>query len=641
MKKKLFLLVVMVAMLACLFAISTLAAAPDTTKETFTLEDGTVLPIWDTDGNGLIWYKSTLNTDDGYENYDYVHNNQTDSSIMPYITHSKGAHGRALDGKNYTGYQTSNIKITDANGTYSSQDQAYIVVANLKGALYSENQPFTMYNSTFKNSDALEAVYFDPATIFFVGGVVQNSANIRKINLEETILGELGTASLAECPKLAEIKLPNTLITVGEWVFQNTAITEITIPTSVKSWGATNFKNCKNLKKVNGYAELFERGVLTEVQSNTFLNCTSLVEIFPGNVFSDSITKVGYAAFQGCTSFGPILVLPNTLTEVGQQSFLGCTSLEKVVLGSNMTTFVNYDGFKNCSNLKEVYFPATCTSIPGNVFNSVASDCVFYFTGTKSQLDTLKANTNGNNTGFLNAYNQALSVDEFNALESKSGRYIVYDYNVCDAFYASTHEEDNNPCVINCTRCNTLGVAEKNPVHAEVVVISYADFAKAGVKAVTCSNAGCKYSAEESTEALFTFKGYSTSDDKMQLCVGYLINLESIKEYEANNGTSVFSYGFVASANNNTPLAVTENTVNVDLTEANYTALDFKLLGNWSDAASKEANFSMNIYTKLIEGENTKISYVYGYTDGDVIVSQSYETADQVAYNDFNPQPEA
>lgn len=633
MKKKIFLLVAMVAMLACLFAISAFAATPDTTKETFTLENGTVLPIWDTDGNGLIWYKSTLNADDGYANYDYVHNNQKDNSQTPYISYgtwSGGTYG-------ITGYQVSNFIITESTGTTHSSTAQTVVLANMKGSKYNDSNLFNCYNSAFRGNKVLEACYLDPETKILVTYVFNNCENLRYINLEETSIIALGgSANFAECKKLANITLPNTVTTVGEWQFQTTAITEFTIPESVVYWGPTNFKQCYNLENVYGFDGLFERGVLTTIPSNTFVDCGKVKMPFENGVFPEGITEIGAYAFDDCLAIGTIVVLPNSLEKIGQNAFQGCKSLEKVVLGASFTTWTSYDGFKNCSNLKEVYMPSTMTSIAGNVFNSSASDCVFYFTGTKAQLDTVKDNTVTNNSAFLDAYKKALSVDEYNALETKSGRYIVYDYNVCDAFYASTHEEDNNPCVVNCTRCNTSGVAEKNPVHTEVIEISYADFAKSGIKAVACSNAGCKHNVEEVAEALFTFKGYST--DGKEICVGYIINQQAIKEYDEHNGEAVLSYGLIVSANNNKPLDTSEKTINVDLTASNYTAIDFKLTGNWNEGDSAIAKFSMNIYTIFTNGDNVDVKYVYGYVDDGKLVGESYDEADQVSYNDLNPK---
>ena len=80
--KKIFLLLTLTAMLVCLFAISVSAATPNTEGESVTLDDGTVCPIWDTDGDALIWYKSTANTADGYAAYDYV--KAQDSSVVDF-----------------------------------------------------------------------------------------------------------------------------------------------------------------------------------------------------------------------------------------------------------------------------------------------------------------------------------------------------------------------------------------------------------------------------------------------------------------------------------------------------------------------------------------------------------------------------
>ena len=43
------------------------------------------------------------------------------------------------------------------------------------------------------------------------------------------------------------------------------------------------------------------------------------------------------------------------------------------------------------------------------------------------------------------------------------------------AFYEDEHVEDNNPCVINCSKCNVSGMAGSNPVHNEFLSIEYAN----------------------------------------------------------------------------------------------------------------------------------------------------------------------
>ena len=71
MKKKLLLIVSLIAVLACIFALSISAAEPDNSKGTVTLDDGTVCALWDTEGNPLIWYLA--GTDESGANiYNYV-----------------------------------------------------------------------------------------------------------------------------------------------------------------------------------------------------------------------------------------------------------------------------------------------------------------------------------------------------------------------------------------------------------------------------------------------------------------------------------------------------------------------------------------------------------------------------------------
>jgi hypothetical protein len=172
-----------------------------------------------------------------------------------------------------------------------------------------------------------------------------------------------------------------------------------------------------------------------------------------------------------------------------------------------------------------------------------------------------------------------------------------------------------------------------------ITSIVYDDFATNGAKITKCLNDKCPLNTEptvEETEPLFDFKGYST--DGKKICVGYTINVKAIDEYVALNPTNNFRYGVVASVNNTAPLTVTDNTINVDLTNEKYTAIDFKLTGNWSIEANATAKISMNLYTSVTDGETTKVSYVYGYNNGDEIISQSYDVADQITYIELNPQ---
>ena len=547
MKKKLFIFLAIVAAIMCLFAVSASAATPDTTKETFTLSDGTVLPIWDTDGNGLIWYISTENTEDGYANYDYVHNNQTDSSTKPYISHSYW--------NDSTKNQTSKITITTASGaTHVSQGGSTIVLANMQGAKHSNGKVFNCYNATFKQCGKIEAIYFDPSTTTFAGWTCYKCYALTYINLEDTAAVTLGgEANFAECTALATIVLPNTVQRIERWQFQNTAITEFTIPESVTYFGDTNFNGCDYLKNVYGFEAMIKRFIetngTTTIPDKTFMDCNALNMPFTNGVIPEGVTAIGIYAFDDCKngSGWENLILPNTLTDIGQNGFQGCLGIEKAVLGAIFSTFTSYDGFKNCSNLKEVYIPNTLTAIPGNVFNSAASNCVFYFTGTAEELDDVITNTVSNNTAFLNAANQIKSASEFEALQTKSGRYIVYGYSECKAFYNNEHSSGEvTTCIIEedvkCNRCDIVVVkAGQFTTHNLLKTYSYPNgFAQNGVYTCECQNSTtctilnvAEGDAESVLDPIITPNGISLKVEGTAVSVtaGFLIDNEALNAY--------------------------------------------------------------------------------------------------------------
>ena len=93
--------------------------------------------------------------------------------------------------------------------------------------------------------------------------------------------------------------------------------------------------------------------------------------------------------------------------------------------------------------------------------------------------------------------------------------------------------EDGNPCVINCTRCGKMGVAEANPVHNDSVSIAYPNgFNNAGEKIIGCSNAGCAHRTSETAPAIFNSLGYSTRNGDTGIATGFSIDYDALEAYE-------------------------------------------------------------------------------------------------------------
>lgn len=111
---------------------------------------------------------------------------------------------------------------------------------------------------------------------------------------------------------------PVTLI--GEKAFYgNTALTEVTIPNSVKFIGSNAFSHCSALETVN----LPES--IKSLSSGLFSYCTSLKNV----TIPSSVTNIGYNAFYHCFSLTDISI-PESVTSINSQAFDWCPSLKQV-----------------------------------------------------------------------------------------------------------------------------------------------------------------------------------------------------------------------------------------------------------------------------------------------------------------------
>ncbi len=590
MKKGLLVLALM-ALVMCLFAVSAFAAAPDATKGSVTLSDGTVFPLYDADGNALVWYKSTTNADDGYASYDYVRadggngeEGYTGGKVVYKATYqfSSATNNKFERTKSAIAlYEVSEMWIVDANG--SKVDKGNIVVFNMKDDDVKVNEasnasyldkPVNCLKNVFWANKVVEYIYLRSDIGALQANAICGCDNLKYVNFEELVnLRQIAGSGLGSNPSLfangtldlsktaivdvggsgansngryAELILPETLVSIGDYPFEkNPNLKKVTFNSPVSSATGTNqFYNCTSLETVIG----FENLTITTLNKGFFGNCSSLKSI----KLPETLTSIGQASFEasGLTE----ITIPNSVTSIGQNAFQGCKSLKVIRLSASCNTLVNYDSFKNCSALEAIYVPASITSIPINEFNASADNFVFYFTGTKDQLDDLKANTHATGNGaFDSAYANAISAEDFAKLENPTGKYAVYGYNICDAFYGGVDVVvGSNDCTANgtCTRCGRDFAGQS--AHSLIETLTFANGLTAdGIYTCDCTNSGCTVAdilvgdeqKRDIVPAIFTAKGYSTNPEKNSINGGYSVNLNSLLLYKRLIGE--ITYGVV------------------------------------------------------------------------------------------------
>jgi len=143
---------------------------------------------------------------------------------------------------------------------------------------------------------------------------------------------------------ISSIQLPNTLETIGESAFKETALAKIDIPSGVAQIGDMAFYNCKNLKEVQLSTSLKSIGY------GTFIGCTSLENV----QVPSSVTSIGELAFEA--SGLKSISLPNSVTSIGAGAFYHCGSLETVVL-PNSVVELGAQCFQYCDQLKSLTLP--------------------------------------------------------------------------------------------------------------------------------------------------------------------------------------------------------------------------------------------------------------------------------------------
>ena len=241
-------------------------------------------------------------------------------------------------------------------GSYMFQNCTKLDTINLENVT-------TINSNAFRNCGFVTLDLSDATKLASVTGsyAFAENALLEEVILPET-LATLGSYMFQNCGKLASVNLTN-VTKIGTSAFQNcTSLTTVTIPklTSSSNFGSSAFKGCTGLTKV-----LFTEG-LTAIGNSAFSGCTGLTEIS----LPESLTSIGSSAFENCTGLTEITV-PDAVTTVSSKAFAGCAGLERV----NNLPAVNTYLFQNCTSLSEVRFSedARVTTLSNYLFDGCTS----------------------------------------------------------------------------------------------------------------------------------------------------------------------------------------------------------------------------------------------------------------------------
>ncbi|MBQ7225662.1 MAG: leucine-rich repeat domain-containing protein, partial [Clostridia bacterium] len=210
-------------------------------------------------------------------------------------------------------------------------------------------------DNTFENCGFEELVI--PATITKLASrSFANNKNLKSVVFEGATELAGNAYAFADCTALESVVLGNVTY-IGKGTFSGcTALPSIELPSTVTDIRDSAFNGCAALTSIN------IPSLVTNIGSSAFRSCVALTEV----TLPSGLTSLGKAAFYQCTELVSVYNLENTgVTWLGE-TFLGCTKLSYVRLPKGLVTLEsNGDGtFYNCKALTTVGdFPSTLTYI--------------------------------------------------------------------------------------------------------------------------------------------------------------------------------------------------------------------------------------------------------------------------------------
>ena len=193
---------------------------------------------------------------------------------------------------------------------------------------------------------------------------------LEKITLPST-LEHIGSYAFSECSSLSSVVIPSKVETIGFGAFEDTLLTELSIPASVTSIGKAIVSDCYKFQRFivaedNPMYCTDDNGILFTKDKSTLIQCPAT---FSGDyTVPDSVTSILYEAFYKCEGLTAI-TLPDQVTTIESYTFYECSSLVTVKLPARLRT-IEISGFGSCSSLTDVELPNGLATIGDYAFYS-------------------------------------------------------------------------------------------------------------------------------------------------------------------------------------------------------------------------------------------------------------------------------
>ena len=513
MKKRIFMLALMVALIVC--ALTVVASAD------------TIVPSDSNEYGALTTFDTAIGRTD-------ISPEKEDGTIARTVL---------FDGTNYytiptvyiltkNAYEASNVKLFqyDLSAVNSKMGKSFSKNSIIRCELPDDITRLGGNNQNFNGCSKLLEVKL-PTGIRFVGDSTYKAfANCSSITEIDISMMEIEypkcTYSLFEyCEKLVTVKLPDAYVDANG--------------TAVNYETDFMFNGCKALTTIENLYGLMSG--TNRMNQKMFKDCIVLsnIEIW------DGVTSISAEALRATAITS--VVIPEGVTTLPNHVFADCKSLQKVVFSSGLTSVGNYC-FEKCTALTDIWFPSVSVSFAQQVFGQVgASKNINLYFPTSSVTVTFSSDSY-NNDPVMNAIYKSEGTDRIKLNTPLSTK--------CSVFIGDHTKPANIISCLDggvCTVCSTAFAPYATEHTKDTATLTFPNGLTAnGIYTYDCTNPGCTIvdilegdeQGRDVVAPLFTAKGYSLSPDKMAVNGGYTINHDTLTLYNDVKKTNLV-YGIV------------------------------------------------------------------------------------------------